>query len=241
MRSAADVREAGHRRPLDVEVAAEHERRVARPTRRGRRRDATTSPQPARTASTCSRAGSRTTLVVLDAHDPRARRGAPAAAQAAVARARDPSEPAHEDRVAAAAVRLDQLRPPSCDRLSQRQQLVARGERGACLGVARARQRRGPPRRHLLQQCDVPLPCGKSLANASIRSWSRGGTARPWKRFHVNTRSDIVRPYTCPLATPPAHRRRADQRRAARADRARDRAEGRAARPRARSPASTSG
>ena len=62
------------------------------------------------------------------------------------------------------------------------------------------------------------------------RSSSRAGRARPWKTFHVSTRSAIRAPYTCALATAPAHRRGACARGAACADRARARAQGGAAR-----------
>ena len=69
---------------------------------------------------------------------------------------------AHEDRVGAAAVGLDEVGPRSATRAPQRQQRsCASQRRRAARAPPRARERRRPPRRHLLQQRDVPLPAGQ--------------------------------------------------------------------------------
>ena len=69
---------------------------------------------------------------------------------------------AHEDRVGAAAPGLDRRRAGArAAQREQRQQPVARGQRGARARPRTRGRARRPPRRHLLQQRDVPLPSGE--------------------------------------------------------------------------------
>ena len=118
------------------------------------------------------------------------------------------------------------------DRPPQRQQPVARRELRALLcAPAAAREHRRPPRRHLLQQRDVPLPAGErggELAQqraagrrhrAAVDRGSRSGPARAGPYLRACTSS------TAPSSPRPAHL----------AAGPRARAQERARRPRARS------
>ena len=208
-----------------VEVAAEHDGRAARPRARRVRGQ--------RDVGLRARLGVRLGVQVADPprRAPGARRG-PRAARATSAGVRRRCSAialaAHEDRVGAAAPRLDQVGPAPAAQRRQRQQPVARGQRGARARAARAAERRRPPRRHLLQQRDVPLPRRRARAAKSASSVARrvGDRAR---RGRGSRSGRSIATYPPRLAAPLPHRLRADRRRAARAARPRRRAEGRAA------------
>ena len=117
------------------------------------------------------------------------------------------------------------------------EQAVARGEHEPVLGVELARQRRRPPRRHLLQQRDVPLPAGQrgGELRAQVASGGRLGAAvHQVPGEHSQPHRDR-RTYTAALAAPLPHRSRADRARARRAARPRGRAQARTAARRRRS------
>src|SRR5207253_5799423 len=63
-----------------------------------------------------------------------------------------------EDRVTAAAVGLDHVRPAPCEPAANDTAGVTRRERRALLGARGAGEQRWPPRRDLLQQRSVPIP-----------------------------------------------------------------------------------
>ena len=86
---------------------------------------------------------------------------------------------------------------------------VAGGQHQARVGAARARQQRRPPRRHLLEQRDVPRPAvepgGELVQQPAPRRRDRAPVEEvPGQHAHV--RGDRTLP---PLPTPLPHRRRA--------------------------------
>ena len=164
--------QARHRGPRRVEVAAEHERPAARPRQRGAR-------------------GQHEVGAALLGRVRRARAGSPPSRRrAAHAVHHAPLGPqrqlalavlgdraaAHEDRVRAAAVGLEQVGVAGGDRAPQRRAAQLR-EVARCAPPRRSRAPSGrrPPRRHLLQQRDVPLPAGERAANSSSSGGPAGG------------------------------------------------------------------
>ena len=170
-----------------VEVAAEHERRAARPRARPRRRARcrralpppgwlcectfTTQPRPAAARrGPSARSGHRRS---------RAARGARAIGRPRTRIALLP--PPHD-------FRRSGLRTEIARR--QRQQLVARRELHALPRAGRRGELRRAPRRHLLQQRDVPLPARRARPRTRAPATARtAAPSRPWKRFQVRTRT----------------------------------------------------
>ena len=197
---AGDVHEARSRRHARVEVAAEHDGRARRPVarRRGGERD----------VGLRARLGVRLGVEVADppaalqAHavhhpplGPRAQRAQPMLGHALAA---------HEDRVGAAAPGLDDVRAPPRERARERQQPVARGERGARARPAGAAQRRRPPRRHLLQQRDVPLPAGESRGEVGQQVARRVGDRAPVEEVPGQHQHRDVSSPPCRVTSSPA-------------------------------------
>ena len=170
----------------DVGVAAQQRGRGAGPARRASRRSA-----PCRRARAASGWPSRGRWPPTIPASPGARRAAPALGPPAQAQRGVGGDPvaAHEDRVGAAAVGLDEVRAPLGDASAARGSSALRDVSTVrCSAPRGARQRRRPPRRDLLQQRDVPVPSGelvRELVQQRVRR-SRGPT-RPWKRFQVRT------------------------------------------------------
>ena len=145
----------GRRGITEVEVAAEHERRVARPGQGARRGPRRVRP----------REQLRPDLRVEVRH-PDAVREAHGVHDAAL---RPPAQvlrtvlgdrlPADEDRVAAAGPGLHELGPPPAHP-AQRRDPVARRPDRACARRRRDAEARRPSREDLLQQRDVPVPSG---------------------------------------------------------------------------------
>ena len=121
-----------------------------------------------------------------------------------------------EDRVGAAAVRLDQIGPADGDRAPHRQQRVARGEHEPLVRVQPGTERRRPPRRDLLEQRHVPLPAGQR-GRELVEQVVTGGRHRASVLEVPGEHAHRPRPNVhSALAAPLHHRVGAQRRRAAR-------------------------
>ena len=100
---------------------------------------------------------------------------------------------AHEDRVAAAAPRLEEVRPPLGHEALERRQDVARRERHPRARARRAAELGRPPRAAPPAAARRPTPSPAIRAAKSGSSERReSGTERPWNRFQVSTRRAIA-------------------------------------------------
>ena len=105
---------------------------------------------------------------------------------------------ADQDCVASTTVRLDEVGPAIGNETAHGQAEVARGQ---CRSVNRrrcSRQLRRPPRRHFLQQRDVPLPAGQRCGEFIQERAARAGLGPPVKEVpgeHAHSRilSDLTR------------------------------------------------
>ena len=151
---AAEPHQPRHRRRGRVHVAAEQQRGAVRPLERGRR--------GAHQVGAALLRRMRRGVEVHDPADPRQRDPVHHAPFRPLRQLADPvladRHPAHEDRVAAAAVRGDQVRVAPRERAPREEREVARGQRHPRARPAGRAEGARPPRRHLLEQRDVPVP-----------------------------------------------------------------------------------